>query len=503
MANIVGIDLGTTFSVIAKLDDIGRPEVINVDGSNITPSVVEFTSSNTFDVGKEAKKALEDGISSNIAQEVKRFMGSKEKTYEFFDQKHTPTSISALILKKLKEATEANYGDIDSAVVTVPANFANEAREATQQAADMAGLNVSHIINEPTAAALAYAFQSGKDLSGTFAIYDLGGGTFDCTIAKITGQDIDILTSEGVSKLGGKDFDEIIFKIVSEKYKSETGKDLTIEDFGPNKTEETKITLSTKDKANCKISGEIITISREEFETASSNLIIQTEMAIEIALDRVNLKTSDISEVILVGGSTRMPCVVESINKLFGKEPKLFGNPDQSVALGAAIYAAYKSDSADLNPLQKQSISKLSLIEAAPSFFGTIVMAEDSSGRMSHQNSIIIPKDENIPCSITESYYTMSDNQTTVKCTVTESKIEETDPQFVNTLWEGNLEIEGGRPAGQELKFTYSFTESGTMNASFLDVGSGNTKELDLYVGVGEKKEQTPNEIDIDQFKVE
>ena len=502
MANIVGIDLGTTFSVIAKLDDIGRPEVIDIDGSNVTPSVVEFTSSNSFDVGKEAKKSLEFG-DSNIVEEVKRFMGSKEKFYEHFDQKHTPTSISALILKKLKESSEAVFGDIDSAVVTVPANFANEAREATQQAADMAGLNVSHIINEPTAAALAYAFQSGKDLSGTFVIYDLGGGTFDCTIAKITGQDIDILTSEGISKLGGKDFDEIIFKIISEKYKSETGKDLTREGFGPNRAEETKITLSTKDKANCKIAGEVISISKEEFETASSNLIIQTEMAIEIALDRVNLKTSDISEVILVGGSTRMPSVVESIKKLFGKEPQLFGNPDQSVALGAAIYAAYKSDSADLNPLQQQSISKLSLIEAAPSFFGTIVMAEDSGGRKNLQNTIIIRKDENIPCSYTESYYTLHDNQTKVNCRVTESKIEETDPQFVSILWEGDLEIQGGRPAGQELKFTYSFSEGGLMNASFLDVGSGNKKELDLVVGMGEKKEQTPNEIDIDQFKVE
>ena len=175
----------------------------------------------------------------------------------------------------------------------------------------------------------------------------------------------------------------------------------------------------------------------------------------------------------------------------------------KSFILSIAFTLSVALSNSSLNALIVLSISKLSLIEAAPHFFGTIVMAEDSGGRMNPQNSIIIPKDENIPCSITESYYTMSDNQPTVKCTVTQSSIEETDPQFVSTLWEGNLEIEGGRPAGQELKFTYSFTESGTMKASFLDVGSGNTKELDLVVGVGEKKEQTPNEIDIDQFKVE
>ena len=239
MSNVVGIDLGTTFSAIARLDDTGRPEIIaEKNGGHTTPSVVEFTSSSSFLVGDEAKKMI--GINDeNIAQEVKRYMGSKEKTYEFFGDKHSPTSISALILKKLKEDTESAYGPIDSAVVTVPANFANEAREATQTAAKLAGLKVDYIINEPTAAALAYAFQSGKDLSGTFAIYDLGGGTFDCTIAKISGQDIDILTSEGVSKLGGKDFDKAISKIVLEKYKTEIGKDLS-EGFGPNEAELTK-----------------------------------------------------------------------------------------------------------------------------------------------------------------------------------------------------------------------------------------------------------------------
>ena len=504
MALIVGIDLGTTYSAIAKLDDIGRPEMVDIDGSNITPSVVEFISPDTFSVGVEAKKAIVPGKENeNIAQEVKRHMGSKEKTYEFFGQQHSPTSISALILKMLKEGAESKNGPIDSAVVTVPANFANEAREATKSAAEMAGLNVTHIINEPTAAALAYAAQSGKALSGTYAIYDLGGGTFDCTIAKIVEQDIDILTSEGVSKLGGKDFDAIIKKIVSDKYKAETGKDLPEDVFGPNEAEETKKTLSTKEKARVKAAGEVLTVTREEFETASSNLIIQTEMAIDVALDRINLKPTDISEVILVGGSTRMPCVAASIKKQFGKDPELFGNPDQSVALGAAIYAALKSDSKDLNPLQKKSISKLSLIEAAPKYFGTIVMAEDGTGRMNPSVSIIIPKDESIPCSRTETYFTMHDNQTGVDCVVTESNVEEHDPQFVNKLWDGELEIQGGRPAGQEIKVTYSFTEGGRMKASFLDVGSGNVTEIDLTIGVGTKEGELPPKVDIDQFKVE
>ncbi len=499
MGNIVGIDLGTTFSAIAKLDETGRPQIVdNIFGANITPSVVEFTSATTFDVGDQAKAQI-GANDENIAQEVKRYMGTDTK-YQFFGETHTPTSISALILKKLKEDTEQAYGDIDSAVVTVPANFSNEAREATQQAAEMAGLNVDFVINEPTAAALAYAFQSGKELKGTFVIYDLGGGTFDCTIAKISGQDIEILTSEGVPKLGGKDFDKEIFKLVSNKYKVSTGKDLDPKEFTSNNAEDLKKRLSAREKADARILGEVFPVTREEFENASSNLILQAELAVEVALSRLDLEISKITDIILVGGSTRMPIVTKSIKKIFDKEPKIFGNPDESVALGAAIYAAYKSDSSKLNPLQKQAMAKVSMSEVAPAYFGTLVMTESMSGSSELQNTVIIPKDEKIPCSVTESYYTMSDNQTAVQCRVTQSQTEESDPQFVKIVWDGNLNVPGGRPAGQEIKVTYSYTEDGKMKASFLDVKSGNLTDIDLTI----KADNSNNEsINIDQFKVE
>ena len=501
MGNIVGIDLGTTFSAIAKLDDTGRPEIIdNSEGKNVTPSVVEFISENKFLVGDAAKSQI-GYADENIAHEVKRSMGSSKTEYEHFGQKHTPTSISALILKKLKEDAEKAYGDISSAVVTVPANFANEAREATQKAAEMAGLKVDFIINEPTAAALAYAFQSGKDLTGTFIIYDLGGGTFDCSVAKISGQDIDILTSEGVSKLGGKDFDQELIKIITTKFKELTGKELDPAEFNSNHAEDLKKRLTNRDKVSARVSGEVIPVTREEFNEAISNLILQTELAVETALNRVKLSKSDITDVILVGGSTRIPAVQESIKRVFGKESKLFGNPDESVALGAAIYAAYKSDSKNLNPLQKQAISKLSMSEAAPHYFGTLTMGESNAGILEKQNSIIISKDEKIPCSITESYYTLSDNQTKVKCVVTQSSVDESDPNFVSIIWEGELEIQGGRPAGQEIKVTYSYTEDGKMRASFLDIGSGNSKDIDL--SIKENINKNDSEIDIDQFKVE
>ena len=461
--------------------------------------MVEFTSETSFLVGDSAKAQI-GYADENIAHEVKRSMGSSKVKYEFFGQTHTPTSISALILKKLKEDTEKAYGKIDSVVVTVPANFANEAREATQTAAEMADLKIDFIINEPTAAALAYAFQSGRDLTGTFVIYDLGGGTFDCTIAKIAGQDIEILTSEGVSKLGGKDFDLELINIVSEKYKKQTGNEIDLLEFTSNHAEELKKRLTTREKASARISGVVIPVTRDEFNASISNLILQTELAVETALSRLDIKPSEITDVILVGGSTRIPAVQESIKKIFNKESRLFGNPDESVALGAAIYAAYKSDSNLLNPLQKQAISKLSMSEAAPHFFGTFSMAQNKVGQLEKMNSIIISKDDKIPCSITESYYTLSDNQTIVDCTVTQSSVEEKDPQFVSIIWEGQLEIQGGRPAGQEIKVTFSYTEDGKMRASFLDPGSGNSKDIDLSI---ESPNPDTDELDINQFKVE
>lgn len=500
MSNIVGIDLGTTYSVIAKLNDTGKPEIIeNAEGKNVTPSVVEFTSETGVVVGESAKAQLAFAP-ENIAHEVKRSMGSSSETYEFFGKTHNPTSISALILTKLKNDFEKSYGPIDSAVVTVPANFANEAREATQKAATDAGLNVEFVINEPTAAALNYAFQTQTELSGTFVIYDFGGGTFDCSVARITGQEVDLLTSEGVAKLGGKDFDLEITKLVSSKYQDQAGKQLDPMEFTSNDAEDLKRRLTTREKADARVGGEVISITREEFSSAISNLILQAELAVETALTRVGVSVSDVSEVILVGGSTRVPAVQESIKKIFNKEPKLYGNPDESVALGAAIYAAYKTDT-QLNPLQRQAISKLSLSEAAPFYFGILVNTEVASGERESQNSIIIKKDENIPCEITETYYTSVDGQESVRCSVTQSPTAETDPNFVSIIWEGDLKVMGGRPAGQEVNVTYGYSEDGKMKCSFFDPASKNLEEIELTIT--SSNASNVNQSDVSGFEVE
>ena len=491
--SIIGIDLGTTYCAVAQLDELGRPNIVSIDGENITPSVVEFYSESSYEVGKEAKKAI--GSSENIIQEVKRSMGSKETKYNFFGKDHTPLTISALILQYLKEEIEKSYEKIHSAVITVPANFSNEAREATQKAADMAGIPVEYIINEPTAAALNYAFQSGESLLGNYVIYDFGGGTFDCTVANIKGQEVDVLASEGVAKLGGKDFDEAIKNIVAKKYKKEFNKELDEKLFTSNNAEDLKITLSRKEKVNAQIGLDVIPVTREEFLVATSSLIIQAELVIETALEMANLKKDEINEVILVGGTTRMPAIKESVSKFFGKDPKLFGNPDESVALGAAIYAAYKTNPENLNQLQKKTVSEISLQEITPNYFGTLAIADSNSNKL--ENMTIISKGAKAPCSVTKTVYTIIENQESLLCRVTESSTEEKDPDFVRITAEKSLKLRPNLPENSPIEITYSYTEDGKMRASFSD---GDGEKIEILLDTNDPIE---DEFDIDEFKVE
>ena len=494
--SIIGIDLGTTYSAVAQLDDLGRPTIVSIDGESITPSVVEFTSDTSYTVGKEAKKVV-SAASENVIQEVKREIGSKEineKKYNFFGEQHNPTTISSLILKFLKEEIEKSTEKIHSAVITVPANFSKEAREATQKAADMAGIPVEYIINEPTAAALNYAFQSGESLSGNYLIYDFGGGTFDCSIANIKGKEVEILSSEGVSRLGGKDFDEAIRKIVIKKYKDEHGKELDEKLFDSNKAEDLKISLSRKEKINAQIGLDAIEVTRDEFLTETSSLIMQAELAVETALQSANLKKDEINEVILVGGTSRIPAIQESISKFFEKEPRLFGNPDEAVALGAAVYAAYKANPDNLNQLQKKSISEISLQEITPYYLGTLAIDEATR---KEANLVIIPKGEKTPCSLTTTVYTNIENQAAVNCRVTQASSYETSPEFVRIIANGLLNLRPNLPDRSPIEITFSFTEDGHLNALFSD-GDGENIHMDLEI-----KEPLEDEFSIDKFKVD
>lgn len=496
MTNYVGIDLGTTFSAVAYIDETGRPQIVNNDrDENITPSIVGKRGEKLV-VGESARRAWGADDRKGAAR-FKRDMGTSN-THQIDDNDYTPTELSAAVLKELKSQTEARVGPIVESVVTIPANFAHEARDATMAAAKMAGLDVKYIINEPTAAALFYAYQSDGDLSGTYVVFDLGGGTFDVSIIKVLGQDVEVLASNGLHKLGGADFDQALWNLVAEKYKAESGEDLTLEDFDMNEVETAKKTLSDRKKVSLEIDREFIDLSRSEFEEAISTLLAQIEMMCESTLDEADISPADVTSVFLAGGSTRMPSIRKIAETVFKQEPISTVNVDEVVALGAALYAAHKSDGSSLSEIQKKSIDKLKVAERTSCFFGTISVGYSESKGETLMNSILIKKGETLPCSVTESFFTAHEGQSVINCRITESKAPETDPRFVKVIHEEEMELPPDRPAGQEIQITYSYDDNQIMNAVFKDVSSGTETAISLTMSGNEDKSS-----DIDKFLVD
>lgn len=504
--SIVGIDLGTTNSLVAELDNTGRPRIVhNREGANVTPSVVHYQSGGKATVGQEAKSMI--GIEKDVFYEFKRGMGSSA-TYQTSSGTVSPTDLSALVLKRLKADYESSIGQATSVVVTVPANFRNEAREATLAAAREAGLSTDFLLNEPTAAALYYSNVSGLLLDGNYVVFDLGGGTLDVSVIKAKGNDIEVLASEGLQELGGKDFDQKLLEIVARKFKDSTGIEFNEFDFGfsKNDAEEIKKSLSNVREKKVQLFGQGIkptslVLTREEFEESISGLIAQTELLCETALAEANLEPHSIKEVFLAGGSSRIPLVRSAVSKFFGKEALMNGNPDEVIALGAAIYAGLKAERSTLNPLQSQAVSGISFQEISPAYFGTLSLDSDKQamGITARRNNVIIEKNSKIPCSKAESFYTVHDNQTSVKLTITQAPTNEIDPRFVRVIWEGSLELPPNRAAGQEISVTYSYFENGTMHAEFMDVGSSKKTEVDIQA----QSEGSKTTIDINQFIVE
>jgi molecular chaperone DnaK len=493
MSAFIGIDLGTTYSAVSYIDDTGRPKVIhNSDGVNITPSCIDFSGEKAL-VGEEARKLL--GLSDTVIARFKREIGTS-KAYQVSGKEYTPTDCSALVLKKMFQDAKNAIGEIGEAVVTIPANFATEARSATLEAAKLAGLNVNYIVNEPTAAALYYAFQNKEDLNGYYAVYDLGGGTFDVSIIKVNGQDVKVITSSGISKLGGDDFDIALQKIVQKKYLDLTGKILTEEDFTKTDAEEDKKSLSKRDAIKIRVSRTNIEVTKKEFEEEVSSLIAQTEMLCESVISEAKLTPSDIQDVFLVGGSTRMPIAVQSVKKIFKKTPISSVNVDEVVTLGAALYASIKGDQSKLNSTQRSLVQSVAVSDVTTKCFGTIILNDAREEEV----SVLIHKNEKIPCSVTESFGTVSDNQESVDCSITESVNAETDPRFVKTIWSGLLDLPSGRAAGQRIDITYSYDENQVMNAVVVDVASG--KEIKASVSTSSSDDLTESNT-IDQFIVE
>ncbi len=458
MSAFIGIDLGTTFSAVATIDETGRAIIVhNKEGSNLTPSCVVETSPGVMEVGEFARRQWGNAPDTAAAR-FKRDMGTSV-THRINSQDFTPTQLSTFVLKRLVSDAAKTLGPIGDAVVTIPANFAHEARDATMTAARDAGLNVRHIINEPTAAALYYAFKSGEELGGIYAVYDLGGGTFDVSIIRVNGQKVEVMATNGVSKLGGDDFDAAMRNLVRSKFKDLTGEDLEDDDFTTNDAEEEKKSLSSRKQVTIRVARQMIDIKREEFEE-----------------------------------------VIESVKNVFKKDPTSSVNVDEVVALGAALYAAYKGDKDKLSVVQQNAIKKIQVAESTSMCFGTISLGQDEARDTARLfNSILIRKGEKIPCSITESFYTVHDGQEKVACKVTESSAAETDPRFVKVIWEGDLDLPAGRPANQEIKVTFAYDENQIMNCSFLDVATKRETKVDLTMASAKSSDAR----EVDKFLVE
>ena len=499
MTSFIGIDLGTTYSAVATIDETGRPLIVhNSAGNNITPSCVAETSPGKLAVDESALRQWGTAPDTAAAR-FKRDMGTSV-THTINGQEYTPTQLSTFVLKKLAADTAQKLGEIGEAVVTIPANFAHEARDATMAAAKAAGLNVKYIINEPTAAALYYASKSGEDLAGVYAVYDLGGGTFDISIIRVDGQNVEVLATNGVSRLGGDDFDVALQGVVREKFKNLTGEDLDEADFTRNDAEEEKKSLSSRDTVTIRVARKLIDIARDEFEAAISSYIVQAEMLCEATVDESGIALDDIKSVFLVGGSTRSPIVLQSVKNAFRQDPISTVNVDEVVALGAVLYAAYKGDRENLSAVQQNAINKIRVSESTSKCFGTISIGHDQARDQTKLvNSIIIRKGEKIPCSVTEKFYTVYDGQEAVNCDVTESTAAETDPKFVKVIWEGNLDLPAGRPAKQEIHVTFAYDDNQIMKCSFIDVATKRETKIDLSMASVKDADTT----EVEKFLVE
>jgi molecular chaperone DnaK len=477
MTKIAGIDLGTTFSAIAHLNEMGKPTIIpNKEGDRIMASAVYFDDGQIL-TGTEAINTACRDDESRCVRWIKRHMGDADHKVLINGKEYTPAEISAIILKKLYQDAVPQVGEITDVVISVPANFEEVARKATMDAGKIAGLNVIGIVNEPTAAALYYAIE--HKVSGRVLVFDLGGGTFDVTIADVDGTDIQVVTSEGSRNLGGYNFDQELVGYFEAEYRNKNGAELVSPDCNRTRleleAEDVKKSLSRREQVNTKLKEDRHATSREKFEELISSHLATIEMLIETALDGAKCKPSDIDKVLLAGGSSRIPAVQRLLKKMFGYEPTLVGNVDECVALGAALYAGLRlmEESPEKVPDGiKGNLRTVSVGEVANQSFGTICLNDNkATGREQPMNDIIIPKDQPIPCEFTKTYYTVADGQVRYRGTITQG--ESDDPDLVSRIAEDTMSLPPNRPRGRPIDVTYTYDTNQRMRCVFKDRESG------------------------------
>jgi len=473
MGKIIGIDLGTTNSCVAVMEG-GEPVVIpNSEGSRTTPSVVAFSKDGERLVGQIAKRQAVTNPDHTILS-IKRKMGTAE-TINIDGDKFSPQEISAMILQKLKADAEAYLGtEVTQAVITVPAYFNDSQRQATKDAGRIAGLDVQRIINEPTAAALAFGLDK-EETDQKIMIYDLGGGTFDVSILEIGDGVFEVLSTNGNTHLGGDDFDEKIIDWMVAEFKKEQGIDLKSDKMAMQRlkeaAEKAKIELSqmqqtqinlpfiTADSTGPKHLD--MTLSRSKFEELIHDLVEETRIPVENALKDAKLKPEDISKVLLVGGSTRVPCVQEMVNKITGKEPDKGINPDECVAIGAAIQGGVLSG--DVKDIVLLDVTPLSLgIETYGGVF-----------------TKLIERNTTIPTKKSQVFSTAADGQTSVEVHVLQGERE----MAADNKTLGRFQLSGIAPAPRgvpQIEVTFDIDANGIVHVSAKDMATGNKQQVSI-----------------------